>query len=315
MVSAQQPLVSVCVLSYNHEKFIAETLDSVMQQKTNFGFEVLIFDDGSADGTAAILKKYEKDFPLQVKLFLSPENKGSYANGLRIAGHATGKYIAFLDGDDKWLYDEKLQKQVAFLEQNAGYAGAFHDAAIEIVRQPGETAKTTDYWLFEGFKYYSQCYKYGADYFPWDGLQRKIIPHSSLIVHRDKYLTAVQNYPKQNLSGSWILQQIIIQGSMFRYFNEVWSVYREHRGGVTKKNDPIKFNISNIEALKLFLSLKAYAGMKKLVYEAIAQEYKFILYSDKFKALPLTKRLNYTLGFICYEMAYVVREVYHVLFL
>jgi glycosyltransferase involved in cell wall biosynthesis len=302
--------VSVCVLTYNHKEFIADALESVMGQKTDFGVEVLVFDDGSTDGTVEVLKDFERQHKGKIKLFLAEKNRGNYQNGLQIVNHATGRYIAFMDGDDKWLYEGKLQKQVEYLQANPDMAGCFHDAAIEIVGAKNDEQQKIN-WLFEGYRYYSQCYQYTSIYYPWDGLQRKIIPHSSLVVSRERCQQAASEYPKLNLSGSWILQQLMIRGSAFKYFNEVWSLYREHKGGVTKKVDPLKFNLSNIQALRYFLSLKAYAGMRKLIYEAIAHEYKFILYSDTIGAVPLLKRCVYISNYVYYSLMYILREAYH----
>ena len=302
--------ISVCVLTYNHKEFIADALNSVMGQKTNFGVEVLVFDDGSTDGTVEVLKDYETQHKGKIRLYLAERNRGNYQNGLQIVSHATGKYIAFMDGDDKWLYDGKLQQQVEYLQANPNMAGCFHDAAIEIVATSNDQPKKTN-WLFEGFRYYSQCYQYTSIYYPWDGLQRKIIPHSSLVVSRERCLQAASEYPRLNLSGSWILQQLMIRGSAFKYFNEVWSLYREHKGGVTKKVDPLKFNLSNIKALRYFLSLPAYKGMRKLIYEAIAHEYKFILYSDTIGEVSLFRKMGYIFYYVYYSLMYILREAYH----
>lgn len=115
------PLVSVIVPSYNHEKFITECVESIMQQ-TYKNFELTVIDDGSKDGTRDILKqlqdKYGFNLILQENIGLtSTLNKG-------IQNWGTGKYISFCASDDYWALD-KLEKQVAVMEQNPEFAVCF----------------------------------------------------------------------------------------------------------------------------------------------------------------------------------------------
>lgn len=113
--------VSVCMLSYNHERFIAKAIDGVLSQKTNFKFELLIHDDASTDNSADIIREYEKKYPDIIKPIYQTENQ--YSQGVAIQRiyqypRARGKYIAYCEGDDYWCDDNKLQKQFEALEQN-----------------------------------------------------------------------------------------------------------------------------------------------------------------------------------------------------
>ena len=106
--------VSVLCLAYNHEKYIKKCLDSILAQKTNFKYEIIINDDASTDNTANIIKEYEEKYPEIIKPIYQIENK--YSKGEAIVEEymlpkATGKYIAFCECDDWWLSDDKLQKQ------------------------------------------------------------------------------------------------------------------------------------------------------------------------------------------------------------
>lgn len=115
------PLASICTRTYNLENFVAEALDSLLMQETDFPFEMVIDDDCSSDGTAEVIKKYMEKFPNIIKANLREKNIGLRMNLLKNMQRAKGKYIALCDGDDYWTDPLKLQKQVDFLENNNEY--------------------------------------------------------------------------------------------------------------------------------------------------------------------------------------------------
>lgn len=115
--------VTIVVLTYFHEKYIAQALDSILAQKTDLHYEILVGDDASEDRTPEILREYEARDPEHIKLTLRPENVGATRNGTDLYQRARGKYIANLEGDDFWLDPHKLQKQWEFLETHPEYVG------------------------------------------------------------------------------------------------------------------------------------------------------------------------------------------------
>ena len=142
MASSFEPLVSVCVISYNQERFIQQTLDSILSQKTDFRFELLISDDASKDNTQKIIKEYELQYPNIIRNISRSKNVGSQINFYSTMEEAKGKYIALCEGDDYWIDSNKLQKQVTFLEENPEYgliyarAKLFHNAKQRFYRKP-----------------------------------------------------------------------------------------------------------------------------------------------------------------------------------
>lgn len=123
-------LVSVLCITYNHKDYIAQAVESFIMQKTNFKFEIIIHDDCSSDGTDKILKKLEKKYPDIIKLVLQSENK--YSKNEDIIGKymlplSRGKYLAFCEGDDYWIDNKKLQKQVDVLEKYPSYVACTHN--------------------------------------------------------------------------------------------------------------------------------------------------------------------------------------------
>lgn len=115
--------VSVIMLTYNQENYVTQALDSVLMQKTDFPFEVLVGDDGSTDGTREILRDYAARYPDVIRLFLREENLGPTRNAYELICAARGEYLAFCEGDDFWLTEDKLAVQTAFLEEHPQFIG------------------------------------------------------------------------------------------------------------------------------------------------------------------------------------------------
>jgi len=127
----QKTVVSICCITYNHEPYIKDALDSFLSQSTEFSFEILIHDDASTDSTADIINEYQKLYPDIIKPIFQRENQ--YSKGIKVNpafnfSRANGKYIALCEGDDYWVDNEKLQKQVAVLESNEQISLIFHSA-------------------------------------------------------------------------------------------------------------------------------------------------------------------------------------------
>ncbi len=124
--TATAPLVSICCATYNHEKYLAQALESFLMQKVSFPVEIVIGDDCSTDSTPQIVRDYAERFPELVRVITSESNVGVSQNAFRIRAAAKGKYIALCEGDDYWTDPYKLQKQVDFLEKNPEFTVASH---------------------------------------------------------------------------------------------------------------------------------------------------------------------------------------------
>lgn len=128
-VTEQKPKVSVCVVTYNQEKYIRQCLQSIVDQKTNFDFEVIVSDDCSTDGTSRIVQEFFVNYPDFIKPIYHKNNIGAYKNFLFVHSQATGEYISHMDGDDFTL-PGKLQAQANFLDQNQDCNVLFHRVKI-----------------------------------------------------------------------------------------------------------------------------------------------------------------------------------------
>src|ERR1700722_19282110 len=122
--------LSVCIFTFNHEHFIGQAIEGALGQKTNFDFEIVVGEDCSTDSTRTIVMHYQECYPGKIRALLNPGNLGMMANNSRTIMECKGEYIALLDGDDYWTYENKLQAQVDFLENNSDYVLCFHNAGV-----------------------------------------------------------------------------------------------------------------------------------------------------------------------------------------
>ena len=122
--------ISVIVVTYNHENFIAQAIESVLAQSTDRLFEVIISEDKSTDRTRDIVENYARR-DKRIRLILSERNVRSNEVVARALRSAVGRYVCILDGDDYWLASDKLEQQATFLDANSHCSAVFHNAFIE----------------------------------------------------------------------------------------------------------------------------------------------------------------------------------------
>ncbi len=130
MTKTEDPLVSICCITYNHENYIRDAIEGFLMQKTDFPFEIIIHDDASTDATANIIREYEEEYPDIIKPIYQTENQ--YSKGKRATlftfRAARGKYLALCEGDDYWIDPLKLQKQIIEMEKHPECYISFHPA-------------------------------------------------------------------------------------------------------------------------------------------------------------------------------------------
>lgn len=219
-LSNPSPIVSVLLITYNQKDYIAQAIESVLMQKTDFPFEVLIGDDCSTDGTSAIVGSYADAHPDQIRLVGSEHNVGGIANERRLMEQAQGKYLAFLEGDDFWTDDRKLQKQVEFLEANPEY-GLVHGDVNHLYEDSGKLIgafnKTTgvhipDGWIFSKLMAPAHLIKTMTVCFRKDIVDRNF--NYNTVIERGWLLTDLP---------LWL---VISRHSKVHYIDEVLATYR-----------------------------------------------------------------------------------------
>jgi glycosyltransferase involved in cell wall biosynthesis len=179
------PMVSVWMITYNHELYLKRALESVFSQKLNFDFEVVVGDDCSSDDTRSILKSFENNYPDIIKAVYNQLNEGAYDNAHnKTMPLCIGKYVAVLEGDDYWIDPNKLQKQVDFLEKNPDYGMVCTDYN-RFYQQSGEVKKN----CFRLKKYESEV-KFD-DYI----LDRSTIGTATVMFRKSLYDSYVRDIP------------------------------------------------------------------------------------------------------------------------
>lgn len=128
IVLKKKPLVSVIIITYNHENYIEKAIISTLEQKTSFPYEIIIAEDCSTDNTRKIIKKYQSKYPNYIRFIYSKTNVGITKNAIRADLKANGKYIAYCEGDDYWIDHYKLEKQVKVLESDTKIGMVFSRA-------------------------------------------------------------------------------------------------------------------------------------------------------------------------------------------
>lgn len=130
------PLVSVLMVAYNHQDYLAEAIEGVLQQRCDFEYELLIGEDCSRDDTRRIALEYQARYPHVIRVIHSSENVGGDANINRIFARARGAYVAYCDGDDYWCAPDKLTHQVALIASDPTM-GAVHTDWVRARKKRG----------------------------------------------------------------------------------------------------------------------------------------------------------------------------------
>ena len=231
-----QPLVSISCITYNHEKYIRQTIEGFLTQKTTFPIEILIHDDASTDDTANIIREYEKKYPDIVKPIYQNENK--YSKGIPISftynfSRAKGKYIALCEGDDYWTDPLKLQKQVNFLEDNPEYGLAHGNCNLYYQNSGKIVNSANDQFLnLEPIRNKNDLF---FKIIKWEYIIR-----TATVVFRKDLLKQIQKNSMRFKMGDTPMWLDLSQITKFIYFNDVFSMYRILPNSVSNNQNPIK---------------------------------------------------------------------------
>jgi len=222
MNELNQPLVSIVMIAYNVEHYIEKAIESVLSQKVDFIYELVIGEDCSTDNTREIALKYESEYPEKIRVLQHPENLGLTPNCVATHNACRGKYIALLDSDDYWTNDNKLQMQVDFLEENSDYAGTGHQAMITY-----ETNIETDRLFGE-----IEDKVYGVN----DMITHRKF-HTSSFVYRKKIWDNCGGIPPNISSNERAIYPMVAIFGKIKYFKENMCVYRVTGKGLTSRVD------------------------------------------------------------------------------
>lgn len=286
-----EPLVSVCVQTYQHADYIKECLEGILMQKTDFAYEVIVGEDASSDGTREICKEYAARYPDKIRLFLRSRNDVVHINGkatgrfnlIENLNASRGEYIALCEGDDYWTDPFKLQGQVNFMSLNSQY----YLIGSNAYRMDGNSTR--------------KCMSLTQDVIAerFELVKFEPIPTATLMFRRalfDRLMASgidVFNFVYFDLlikSFANTLGPVFIAQSCP-------SVYRIHQGGVFQRNDYLTRITNGYNSFKLLKEIFSGNGRPYYYYTIARYNYRIALASRRFdsKVLHFVRAILYYL--------------------
>jgi glycosyltransferase involved in cell wall biosynthesis len=311
MVSPPHPLVrtkpkaSIMVITYNHEKYIAQALESVLMQETEYSYEINVIEDCSTDRTQEIILRYKERFPDKINIYFNPKNIGTLsppAQKVFYEGFKTlrGDYLAILEGDDYWTSPQKLQQQISFLEGHRDFVACAHNTLK--IYEDGSQAPHRFHYV-EGNKHVHTVHDFAAmtSFF-----------HASSILYRN----VLRGVPVRAFRSKWscdiFLTLAHVQYGKLRNFDEDMSVYRSHKGGNYSNLPETKGRIFNIEGIRRYNRWLSYKYLKDFSFTIYRLCLSLIKHAQEGKIAPLTRaeRLKYRMVAAFYGKIYDVLDRY-----
>ena len=247
MNDIKKPLISVCIVSYNQEKYILQCLLSIINQKANFELEIIASDDCSTDQTAKIIHEVSQKYPGKIKTIFREMNIGPFENYVRTHNEASGDYIAHLDGDDFWLPD-KLSKQLNFLEENPQCIAVYTNAIVtdDAENNIGIFNKKIPSIFDRNFLLKKGNFLNASSLFYKRSFIKKILPNEKEFIDYQIHLNCSQ------------------LGEL-GYINEPMVSYRIHMGGMASKSASKVLNLYWMALAKAFKNDGATPSMKSAI--------------------------------------------------
>ncbi len=265
------PLVSVCVVTYQHKDFIRQCLDSILSQRVNFSYEIIIGEDGSTDGTREICQQYAEHYPDKVRLFLRSRSEVIYING-RPSGRfnfiesykaTRGTYIALCEGDDYWTNNDKLQKQVTFLETNPDFT--LTHTNVDHVDKVGNVTLPAPLHYKEVMTH--------------DEVAGQITVQTLTMVFRRSALASFPPEYYKIFNADVFIVALLSEKGKVKFFTEVMGAYRKHGGGTFTGIDFMQKQSNKLDSLTALLHHFPSPKVKSGLRNSISRTYGRILYT------------------------------------
>lgn len=256
----KRPKLSVLIIAYNHEKFIAHAIDSVLMQVTDFSLEIVIGEDCSTDRTRGILLWYKSKYPEIIRLLFREKNIGPMPNFLDTLKSCRGTYIAVLEGDDYWTSPDKLQKQYELMENHPECSVCFHP--VERVDENGRSLSIVmDY---QGEKQTYTATDYLLFGFPFS--------HLGSIVFRADNVKELPDWLTTVVHGDIPLLLLLAEQGIVRRVGEKMGVHRVHSGGVTNL---INLDLMTRDRIKIWKLINSHFNYKydSLIRDLLSRDY------------------------------------------
>ena len=302
-------LVSISMLAYNHAPWIEQAIMSIVNQKTEYPFRLYVHDDASTDGTAEIIQRLAEKYPDKITAILQKENQ--YSKGVNITQgiirpKMKGEYIALCEGDDYWVDENKLQKQVSFMESHPDCSLCFSDAMVvdtngNKIRNFFDNRSWNDKKINAKLKQ-----KGGADFSVEEMLLLDFTPTASLMCSKNAY----DELKQFSLSLDLLVRLVTASMGYAHFHNEVFSAYRTGNassasGSIQKTYEKLKTSFYDTHC-RILNEFDDYTGhrytetihhvMKRkeidLLFNSGKEYYKKILKHECYKELTAKKRMK-----------------------
>lgn len=246
------PLVSICIPTYNHERYLAEALQSVVDQ-TFTDFEVLVIDDCSADGTAAVARDFARR-DQRISVQVNDSNRGMVPNWNHCLAQARGRYVKFLFGDDRLTVADALEKMVAAMEQSPAIVLA--SSARMIIDDQSHVVGTDSYFkedfVADGRDVIRRCIRRITR-------DHNLIGEPSAVMFRREFAARGFDCRYRQLVDLEMWFHLLEQGR-FAYLREPLCSFRRHEEQQTKFNIAELNFVDDLDYLFTDYLVKPYAG-------------------------------------------------------
>lgn len=236
--------VSVCIITYNHHKYIQQCLDTVLLQEMSTPWEIVIGDDCSNDGTREICHQYQQQHPEKIRVLHREKNLGMIRNLMDTFLACSGEYVAFIEGDDYWSDPLKLQKQADLLDSSPDASLCFHNALIKFMRKDEDAERP----------FHAQLQK--KVFTTEDLLKQWFIPSASVMCRKYENFSFPEWFVHCKSGDIPFLLLMSLRGNI-HYIDEVMSVYRVHDEGVSSTHNGY---IKIIAMIFIYENFNIYSG-------------------------------------------------------
>jgi len=267
MTSSNLVKVSVCMITYNHEKFIGQAIESVMMQQTDFDYELVIGEDCSTDRTGAVVLDYAGRYSDRIRPLLREHNLGMNPNFVQTFQSCRGEYVALLEGDDFWTDPLKLQQQADYLSSHPNCSMCFHPCHISIDNDVLIGEKIS--WPPGRKSFYTLH----------DMLKAKYLRiHTSSVFVRNNQIDVFPEWFYEMPMGDLPFIILSAQNGNIGYLDEAMGTYRIHKGGIWSQSDETH-DIERTIAARDILIRNLDNELKQIL-----QRVQYLLYLDLLKS-------------------------------
>lgn len=315
--------VSISCMAYNEEKYIAKCLESLVTQKTNFKYEIIVHDDASTDNTANIIREFEKKYPDKIVAIYEEENQYSkHVSTIKtiLLPRIRGKYIAFCEGDDYWCDENKLQKQFDYMEQHPECSMCVHNTIIHDLSGKNPDKKFNNYQeihkmtgkeVFFGWNVHTTSYFEKAEYLQQPKLNKRYwfgdyirltmaYYYGDVVVFPD-VMSVYNAHNKIGLTNTIAMQKDrrLQRIDYLKEYNEITN--HKFDEIVKLRINDIDFNEMLIEGITNVSTKQDFKNLKKKIKE---HDY----YKEYLNNLTNKEKLKFLLKYNCYYVFKIVKN-------